>query len=50
MNFVFQSYLHRKSAISEITRFYHDDQNENRLNYLDFFRQLVEFQNETSHR
>ena len=33
-----------------MTRFHHDDQNENRLNYFDFFRRLVELQNETSHR
>ena len=50
MNFVFQFHLHRESAISEMTRFHHDDQNENRLNYLDFFRQFVEFQNKTNHR
>ena len=33
-----------------MTRFHHDDQNENRLNYFDFFRRLVEFQNETNYR
>ena len=33
-----------------MTRSHHDDQNENRLNYFDFFRRLVELQNETSHR
>ena len=49
MNFVFQSRSHRESAISEITRFHHDDQNENRLNYFNFFRRLIELQNKTSH-
>ena len=33
-----------------MTRFHHDDLNENRLSYLDLFRRLVELQNETSHR
>ena len=33
-----------------MTRSHHDDQNENRLSYLDLSRRLVEFQNETSHR
>ena len=33
-----------------MTQFHHDDQNNNRLNYLDFFRRLVELQNEMSHR
>ena len=33
-----------------MTRSHHDDQNENRLNYFDFFRRLVEFQNEMNHR
>ena len=32
-----------------MTRSHHDDQNENRLNYFDFFRRLVEFQNKTNH-
>ena len=50
MNFIFQFRLHRKDTISEMTRSYHDDQNENRLNYLDFFRRLVELQNEINHR
>ena len=50
MNFVFQFRLHRESAISKITRFHHDDQDENRLNYFNFFRRFVELQNETNHR
>ena len=33
-----------------MTRSHHDDQNENRLDYLDLFRRLVKLQNETSHR
>ena len=33
-----------------MTRSHHDDSNENRLNYFDLFRRLVELQNETSHR
>ena len=33
-----------------MTRSHHDDLNENRLNYFDLFRRLVELQNETSHR
>ena len=33
-----------------MTRSHHDDQNENRLNYSDFFRRLVKLQNEMSHR
>ena len=33
-----------------MARSHHDDQNENRLNYLDLFRRLAELQNETSHR
>ena len=33
-----------------MTRFHHDDQNENRLNYFDLSRRLAELQNETSHR
>ena len=45
-----QSRLHRESATSEMTRFHHDDQDENRLSYSDLFRRLVELQNETSHR
>ena len=49
MNFVFQFHLHRESTISEMTRFHHDNQNENRLNYFDFFRRLIEFQNEMNH-
>ena len=32
-----------------MTQSHHDDQNENRLSYSDFFRRLVELQNETSH-
>ena len=32
-----------------MTRSHHDDQNENQLNYFDFFRRLAELQNETSH-
>ena len=50
MNFVFQFCLHCESAILKMTRSHHDDQDENRLNYLNFFRRLVEFQNETNHR
>ena len=50
MNFVFQLRLHHENAISKMTRFHHDDQDENRLNYFDFFRRFVEFQNETNHR
>ena len=49
MNLVFQSHLHCENAISKMTRFHHDDQDENRLNYLDFFQRLVKLQNETSH-
>ena len=33
-----------------MTRSHHDDSNENRLDYSDLFRRLVELQNETSHR
>ena len=33
-----------------MTRSHHDDSNENQLNYLDFFWQFVELQNETNHR
>ena len=33
-----------------MTRSHYDDQNENRLGYLDLFRRLAELQNETSHR
>ena len=33
-----------------MARFHHDDQNENRLDYSDLSRRLVELQNETSHR
>ena len=33
-----------------MTRSHHDDQDENRLDYSDFSRRLVELQNETSHR
>ena len=33
-----------------MTRFHHDDSNENQLSYFDLFRRLVELQNETSHR
>ena len=33
-----------------MTRFHHDDPNENRLNYLDLFRRFVKLQNETNHR
>ena len=33
-----------------MARFHHDDQNENRLNYLDLSRRLAELQNKTSHR
>ena len=33
-----------------MARSHHDDQDENRLNYSDLSRRLVEFQNETSHR
>ena len=32
-----------------MTRFHHDDPNENRLDYLDLFRRLAELQNKTSH-
>ena len=46
----FKPRLHRESAISEMARSHHDDQNENRLNYFDLFRRLAELQNETSHR
>ena len=49
MNSIFKSHLHCESAISEITQFHHDDQNENQLNYFHFFQQFVEFQNETSY-
>ena len=49
MNLVFQSRLHRENAISKMARSYHDDQNENRLNYFDLFRRLVELQNEMNH-
>ena len=50
MNLIFQLRLHRENAIPEMTRFHHDDQNENQLDYSDLFRRLVELQNETSHR
>ena len=50
MNLVFQFRLHYENAISEMTRFHHDDQNENRLNYFDFSRRFVELQNKTSFR
>ena len=33
-----------------MARSHHDDQDENRLDYSDFSRRLVELQNETSHR
>ena len=48
--FSFQPRLYHENAFSKMVQFYHDDQNENRLNYSDLFRQLVKLQNETSHR
>ena len=50
IQFLFNLVYIVKMPISKMTRFHHDDQDENRLDYLDFFRRFVELQNETSHR
>ena len=50
MKSIFQIYLYCENTISKMTRFPYNNQNENWLNYFDFFRQVVELQNETNHR
>ena len=50
MNSTFRLRSHCDNATLKMTRSQYNDENENCLNYLDFFQRLVELQNGTSHR